>query len=329
MAACTPSPLRTAAFRPARVAPRRTSLAVRASAAKIPNAELLGVAQTAAAAGAAVVADAVDKPRDISYKGATDLVTATDIASEAAILAVIAEAFPDHAILGEEGGVTGNTASEYLWCVDPLDGTTNFAHGYPSFAVSVACLRHALPVAAVVVEFAGGPGTWVQRTYAARRNGGATLNGAPLSVSRTHDLQRSLLVTGFGYEHDEAWEANLKLFREFTDVSQGVRRLGSAAIDMCHVAAGMAEAYWEFRLKPWDMAAGVLVVEEAGGTVTTMDGRAFSVFDRSVLVSNGFVHGALLERMEPAVGGLVAAGVDLSQWFVPKGYRVHSGAQLE
>lgn len=108
-----------------------------------------------------------------------------------------------------------------------------------------------------------------------------------------------------------------------------MRRLGSAAIDMCHVATGMCEGYWEFRLKPWDMAAGVLIVEEAGGTVTTMDGRAFNVFDRSVLVSNGFVHEAILGKTEPVVGRLVSNGVDLSQWFVPEGYRVHSGAQLE
>ena len=110
----------------------------------------------------------------------------------------------------------------------------------------------------------------------------------------------------------------MKLFKEFTHITQGVRRLGSAAIDMCHVASGVAEGYWEFRLKPWDVAAGVLIVEEAGGTVTTMDGRAFSVFDRSVIVSNGFVHEAMLEKTEPAVAKLVANHVDLSQWFVPK-----------
>ncbi|KAG7672711.1 hypothetical protein Ndes2526B_g08758 [Nannochloris sp. 'desiccata'] len=315
------------ASRPLRATSRR-SITVFAST-KVPNADLLAVAQRAADAGAAIILDAVDKPRNISYKGATDLVTDTDKASEDAILKIISEAFPDHAILGEEGGVFGNTASDYLWCVDPLDGTTNFAHGYPSFAVSIACLRHAIPVASTVIEFCGGPGSWITRTYAAKRNGGATLNGQPISVSRTHDLQKSLVVTGFGYDHDEAWEANLKLFREFTDITQGVRRLGSAAIDMCHVATGICEAYWEFRLKPWDMAAGVLIVEEAGGTVTTMDGRAFSVFDRSVLVSNGFVHEAILGKTEPVVGRLVSDGVNLSQWFVPEGYRVHSGAQLE
>lgn len=208
------------------------------SASKVPNADLLVVAERAAKAGADIVLDRVDKPRSISFKGATDLVTDTDQASEDAILSVIQDAFPGHAVLGEEGGVFGDTSSDYLWCVDPLDGTTNFAHGYPSFSVCVACLRHALPVAATVVEFAGGPGTWVTRTYTAARNKGAFMNGKPISVSRVHEIERSLLITGFGYEHDEAWLANIGLFQHFTDVTQGVRRLGSAAIDMCHVASG-------------------------------------------------------------------------------------------
>jgi myo-inositol-1(or 4)-monophosphatase len=277
------------------------------------------------------VLEALDKPRSsVQSKGAAaDLVTETDVASEKAILAAIQAAFPNHAVLGEEGGVSGDTSSEYLWCVDPLDGTTNFAHGYPSFAVSVAVLRHTTPVASTVVEFCGGPGTWVTRTYTAARNGGAFCNGNPIQVSKVHDVANSLLVTGFGYEHDECWAQNMQLFKHYTDVAQGVRRLGSAAIDMCHVASGIADAYWEYRLKPWDMAAGVLIVEEAGGSVTTMDGRAFSVFDRSVVVSNGFIHEQLLGKMEPCTTKLVESGIDLSQWFVPKGYRVHSGAQLE
>lgn len=312
-----------------RAAAARRQVAVLADA-RVANKQLLEVAQTAAAAGAKIVMDAVDRPRTgVQYKGATDLVTDTDTASEAAILAAIQAAFPGHAVLGEEGGVSGDTNSEYLWCVDPLDGTTNFAHSYPSFSVSVAVLRHTTPVASTVIEFTGGPGSWQTRTYTAGRNAGAYCNGKPIQISNIHDLQKSLLVTGFGYEHDECWEANLRMFRHFTDVTQGVRRLGSAAVDMCHVASGMAEAYWEYRLKPWDMAAGVLMVEEAGGTVTTMDGRAFSVFDRSVLVSNGFVHQAILAQTEPATAKLQKDGTDLSQWFVPKGYRVHSGAQLE
>ncbi|KAI3428298.1 hypothetical protein D9Q98_006677 [Chlorella vulgaris] len=325
-----------AAAAPARLALRgsaahaRRAVSVCVSGSRIANQDLMQVAQQAAEAGAKVVMEAVDKPRNIQFKGSTsDLVTDTDRSSEESVLAVIRQAFPDHAVLGEEGGVSGDMNSDYLWCVDPLDGTTNFAHGYPSFAVCVAVLRHTTPVASTVIEFCGGPGTWMTRTYTAARNGGAFCNGKPIQVSKTHDVEKSLLVTGFGYEHDECWKANMQLFQHYTDVSQGVRRLGSAAIDMCHVASGMAEAYWEYRLKPWDMAAGVLMVEEAGGSVTTMDGRAFSVFDRSVVVSNGYLHEKLLQKMEPTTTALVSEGIDLSQWFVPKGYRVHSGAQLE
>ena len=131
---------------------RRSSMLVSASTTKVAPADLLAVAKRAADAGAAIILEAVDKPRTgITYKGATDLVTDTDKASEAAILDIISAAFPDHAVLGEEGGVSGNTSSDYLWCVDPLDGTTNFTHGYPSFAVSIACLRHSTPVAATVI----------------------------------------------------------------------------------------------------------------------------------------------------------------------------------
>lgn len=292
--------------------------------------ELQKVAEEAARAGASIVYDTIDKPRNVTLKGTADLVTETDTASEKAVLDVIRKYFPNHAVLGEEGGVSGDVTSEYLWAVDPLDGTTNFTHGYPSFAVCVACLRHAVPVASTVIEFAGGPGTWVQREYSAKRNGGATMNGTRISVSKTKDLGSSLVVTGFGYDHDAPWLANMGLFKEFTDITRGVRRLGSAAIDMCHVASGITDAYWEYRLKPWDMAAGVLMVEEAGGTVTTMDGRAFSVFDRSVLVSNSYLHESLLEIIEPVTTDLVTnKGVDLSQWFIPAGYSVHSGAQLE
>ncbi|XP_057749262.1 phosphatase IMPL1, chloroplastic isoform X2 [Arachis stenosperma] len=244
---------------------------------------LIEVVKTAAQTGAQVVMDAVNKPRNITYKGLTDLVTETDKMSEAAILEIVNKNFEDHLILGEEGGIIGDAASDYLWCIDPLDGTTNFAHGYPSFAVSVGVLYRGRPAAAAVVE-------------------------------------RSLLVTGFGYDHDDAWATNIDLFREFTDVSRGVRRLGAAAVDMCHVALGIVEAYWEYRLKPWDMAAGVLMVEEAGGAVSRMDGGKFCVFDRSVLVSNGVLHEKLLDRIGPATEKLKSKGIDFSLWYKPENY---------
>uniref|UniRef100_A0A0D9YMW5 Inositol-1-monophosphatase n=1 Tax=Oryza glumipatula TaxID=40148 RepID=A0A0D9YMW5_9ORYZ len=261
----------------------------------IPAAELLGVIQEAARAGAEVIMEAVNKPRNIHYKGVADLVTDTDKLSESVILEVVRKTFPDHLILGEE------------------DGTTNFAHGYPSFSVSIGVLFRGKPAASTVVEFCGGPMCWSTR-------GGAYCNGQKIHVSKTDKVEQSLLVTGFGYEHDDAWVTNINLFKEYTDISRGVRRLGSAAADMSHVALGITEAYWEYRLKPWDMAAGVLIVEEAGGMVSRMDGGEFTVFDRSVLVSNGVVHDQLLDRIGPATEDLKKKGIDFSLWFKPDKY---------
>lgn len=283
--------------------------------------ELLNGVEAAAKRGAEVVMDAVHKPRNIDYKGTANLVTDTDRSSELAIQEVVRGKFKDHLILGEEGGFTGDPTSEYLWCIDPLDGTTNFAHGYPSFAVSIGVLYRGKPAAASVVEFAGGPLCWVTRTFSACAGGGAFCNGQQVHVSSTNEIERSLLVTGFGYEHGEAWEENISLFKEFTHVSRGVRRLGAAAVDMCHVALGIVEAYWEYRLKPWDMAAGALIVEEAGGMVTCMDGSDFCVFDRSILVSNGTLHEKLLERIAPPTKKLQQNGLDISHWFKPQDYK--------
>ncbi|BAF07938.1 phosphatase IMPL1, chloroplastic [Oryza sativa Japonica Group] len=286
----------------------------------IPAAELLGVIQDAARAGAEVIMEAVNKPRNIHYKGVADLVTDTDKLSESVILEVVRKTFPDHLILGEEGGLIGDALSEYLWCIDPLDGTTNFAHGYPSFSVSIGVLFRGKPAASTVVEFCGGPMCWSTRTVSASSGGGAYCNGQKIHVSKTDKVEQSLLVTGFGYEHDDAWVTNINLFKEYTDISRGVRRLGSAAADMSHVALGITEAYWEYRLKPWDMAAGVLIVEEAGGMVSRMDGGEFTVFDRSVLVSNGVVHDQLLDRIGPATEDLKKKGIDFSLWFKPDKY---------
>ncbi|KAI5062900.1 hypothetical protein GOP47_0021447 [Adiantum capillus-veneris] len=282
------------------------------------------VIQAAAKRGAEVVMEAVDKPRSIDYKGKADLVTDTDKRCELAILDIVNAKCPDHLILGEEGGVSGDSSSPFLWCIDPLDGTTNFAHGYPSFAVSVGVLYRGRPLAASVVEFSGGPYCWVTRTFTASAGGGAFCNGNKISVSSSDKVEKSLFVTGFGYEHDEPWATNVELFREFTDISRGVRRLGAASVDMCHVALGIAEAYWEYRLKPWDMAAGVLMVEEAGGKVTRMDGGDFTVFDRSVLVSNGHLHDKILEIIAPPSKKLVEKGFDFSRWYKPEGYVLDS-----
>ncbi|CAH9086890.1 unnamed protein product [Cuscuta europaea] len=291
------------------------------SSGPIPPHQLLQVVQAAAMTGAEVVMEAVNKPRQISYKGLTDLVTDTDKKSEAAIMDVVRQSFPDHLILGEEGGFTGDASSDYLWCIDPLDGTTNFAHSYPSFAVSVAVLFRGKPAASTVVEFVGGPMCWNNRIYTAAVGRGAFANGQKINVSNTDKVEQSLLVTGFGYDHDGSWAANMELFKGFTGTSRGVRRLGAAAVDLCHVALGIVEAYWEYRLKPWDVAAGVLIVEEAGGLVSCMDGESFRVFDRSVLASNGALHDKLIDKIGPETEKLKSKGVDFSPWFKPEAYK--------
>ena len=260
---------------------------------------LLETAKKAAEAGAAVISSALTRPLgSVTNKGEFDIVTETDLASEQAVLDVIRSHFPTHAILGEEGGVSGDPKSSYLWAVDPLDGTTNFAHRYPAFAVSVGVMEKDVPVAGCVIEFAGGQGTWVTRTYSAYRGGGATMNGQEIKASKVSTLNKSLLVTGFGYDHGAQWQTNMDLFKGLTDVSQGVRRLGAASVDLCHIAAGIVEAYWEFDLKPWDTAAGQIILEEAGGLVTTMDGGRYSPFHRSLLATNGPMHSTLLGYMK-------------------------------
>ncbi|KAI7983867.1 hypothetical protein LOK49_LG15G01923 [Camellia lanceoleosa] len=280
------------------------------STGPISSNQLLSVVETAAKTGAEVVMDAVNKPQNIVYKGLTDLVTDTDKMSEVAILEVVTTNFKDHLILREEGGLIGDSSSDYLWCIDPLDGTTNFAHCYPRFAVSVGVLYKGKPAAGSVVEFVGGPMCWNTRTFSAVAGGGAFCNGQKIQVSHTDKVK-----------HDDAWSTNIELFKEFTDVSRGVRRLAAAAVDMCHVALGIVEAYWEYRLKPWDMAAGVLIVEEGGGVVSCMDGGKYSVFDRSVLVSNGVLHDKLLERIgPPTTDKLKNKGIDFSLWFKPENY---------
>ncbi|GAX77080.1 hypothetical protein CEUSTIGMA_g4526.t1 [Chlamydomonas eustigma] len=297
-------------------------MASMAAAADVTEPEdLMKIAQQAASAGAQVVLEALDKPRLIKLKGALDLVTETDVASEKAVLEVLKRHCPHHAVLGEEGGVSGDPSSGYLWCVDPLDGTTNFAHQYPAFAVSVGVMKGLTPVAGCVVEFAGGPGTWVTRTYTASLGGGAMLNGRTIKTSSVTDIEQSLLVTGFGYDHGAAWALNMEFFKYFTDKARGVRRLGAASVDLCHVACGMAESYWEYLLKPWDTCAGVIILTEAGGKVTTLDGQLYSPFHRSLLASNGGMHARVLEVTACRTKTLsVECGVDLSPWLIPDGY---------
>uniref|UniRef100_A0A7S0RNB6 Inositol-1-monophosphatase n=1 Tax=Chlamydomonas leiostraca TaxID=1034604 RepID=A0A7S0RNB6_9CHLO len=320
-------------FRPFRAATHQRRLVVAKSAAnKVDAKQLLDVAKKAAEKGAEVVLAGANKAKQITRKEGNDVVTDTDHAAEAVITQVIRDAFPAHAILGEEGGVLGDVRSEYLWCLDPLDGTINFSTGYPSFCVSVGVLRHATPVAGCVIEFIGGGpggvGDWKTRTFTAYRNGGAYLDGKPLCVSRTKELRDAVVATEAVY-YEEQWDGLSKLYKAFTKDARGVRMSGAAAANCCHLAMGVIDAYWQYNLKPWDMAAGALILEEAGGRITTTDGLAWSVFDRSMLATNDALYEKVLAVTEPATAKMRSAGADLGTWCVPKGYRVRGGAQLD
>ena len=244
----------------------------------------LEVAVEAAQEAGAIIAQAAELPKDISYKGEVDLVTETDKKSEAAILARLRHHFPGHAIVAEETGASGpDASSKYKWYVDPLDGTTNFAHGYPVFAVSIALFDEGEPLIGAVYN----PVT--REMFTAIRNQGAYRGGARIHVSSVEKLSRSLLATGFP-SHKRVQNPNIHYYWEFTLRSHGVRRAGSAALDLCSVACGQFEGFWEFGLKPWDTAAGILLVREAGGAISNFSGGPYHPGDRELLASNGLIH---------------------------------------
>jgi myo-inositol-1(or 4)-monophosphatase len=221
-----------------------------------------------------------------------DLVTEADKASEAIIVSMLDEAFPDYGIVAEEGG-GNNVKSECVWLVDPLDGTTNFAHSYPQFSVSIGLLRAGTAVVGVVYDVLR------DELYTAMLNSGARLNGRPIRVSCTPTLDRSLLATGFPYDRQTGSQNNLDHFGEFLMQAQSVLRAGSAALDLAAVASGRLDGYWEFKLNPWDSAAGILLVIEAGGRVTDSSGAAVDFWNGRVVASNGHIHEEMLACLRP------------------------------
>jgi myo-inositol-1(or 4)-monophosphatase len=241
----------------------------------------------------------------VEYKGEADLVTAADRASEALIRERINKQFPSHDVLGEEQGLN-DRGGDYRWYVDPLDGTTNFAHGYPVFCVSLA-LEH-LPaedreagrdgrrIAAVVYD------PTRDELFSAEQGRGAQLNGQPIRVSQTSQLKQCLVATGFP-SHKRHKNPNIYFYHQITLRTHGVRRAGSAALDLCSVASGRFDGFWEFNLNPWDTAAGVLIVEEAGGKVSRFDGSPFQLDSRETLASNGLVHEALMHEFQEIFAG--------------------------
>src|SRR5580658_7583074 len=231
----------------------------------------------------------------IEYKGAVDLVTVADRKSEALILERIRHQFPTHDVMGEEG-TRIETGSEYKWYVDPLDGTTNFAHGYPVFCVSLAVERRGQRIAGVIYD------PTRDEMFTAELGSGARLNDKATHVSTTATLGECLLATGFP-SHKRHKNPNIYFYHQITLRTHGVRRAGSAALDLCNVASGRFDGFWEFNLNPWDTAAGVLIVEEAGGKVSRFDGSQFEIDSRETLASNGLVHDALLHEFAEIFAG--------------------------
>jgi myo-inositol-1(or 4)-monophosphatase len=243
----------------------------------------------------ALLMEHFDRHIKIEYKGDADLVTAADRKSEAMIRERIKAKWPSHDILGEEGGLQ-DTGSEYRWYVDPLDGTTNFAHGYPVFCVSLGLELQGTRIAGVIFD------PTRDELFAAEQGSGAYLNERRIHVSQTAKLSESLVATGFP-SHKRHANPNIHFYHQITLRTHGVRRAGSAALDLCNVASGRFEAFWEFKLNPWDTAAGVLIVEEAGGRVTNLSGGPFELNSKETLASNGLVHEALVAEFAQIFAG--------------------------
>ena len=234
-----------------------------------------------------LVLSKVESGFSIYHKGTIDLVTDADKASEEYITTELSKRFPGITILGEEEGWSGSQDAEYMWLIDPLDGTTNFAHGNPHYCISVALAKAGQSVLGVVYD------PVAKEMFSAEAGGGAFLNGNRIRVSQNDKLQSSLFVTGFPYDAATR-KANVAIFGRIMQASQGVRVMGSAALDLCYVACGRVEAYWERSINAWDIAAGSLMVSEAGGQVSNYLGHELNLFKGEILASNGLVHSQLM-----------------------------------
>jgi myo-inositol-1(or 4)-monophosphatase len=263
----------------------------------MPNNSLEAAVEIAQEAGK-ILREEMTRPVSIAYKGDFDLVTQADRRSEALIVSRLQKYFPGHAVAAEEG--TGkDTASDYCWHVDPLDGTTNFAHRYPCFCVSMALTYKKELQLGVIYN------PVYDELFTAARGEGACFNGKKIHCSKINALKNSLLCTGFPNHNREA-NPNFHFYWDFTLRSHGVRRDGSAALDLAFVAMGRFEGFWEFGLNPWDTAAGVMLVEEAGGKITDMQGQPYTLGGPSILASNGLIHAETLKVISEVSASAVA-----------------------
>ncbi len=258
---------------------------------QLPNPSLEGfleIATEAALSAGAILQSYWGNLESVQEKGRPgDLVTEADAAAEAAVITILKRHFPDHQILAEESGHQGNTVSRFLWAIDPLDGTTNYAHQYPFSATSIALLIDGVPQVGVIFD------PFHQELFRAAKGLGATLNRKPIQVSKTNTLAQSLLVTGFAYDRRETPDNNYAEFCHLTHLTQGVRRGGSASIDLAYVACGRLDGYWERGLSPWDIAAGIVLVQEAGGQVSAYDQSPIDLSSGRILATNTYLHEAL------------------------------------
>lgn len=252
----------------------------------------LDIATEAALAAGTVLQDHWGKLEDVREKGRPgDLVTEADKAAEVAILQVLKRHVPEHSILAEESGQLGTVDNAFRWAIDPLDGTTNFAHQFPFSGVSIGLLIEGVPQVGVIFD------PFHEELFRAATGLGATRNRRSICVSTTAGLDRSLLVTGFAYDRRETPDNNYAEFCHLTHLTQGVRRSGAASIDLAYVACGRLDGFWERGLSPWDMAAGVVLVEEAGGKVTAYDESAFAIESGRILATNGLIHSVLSREL--------------------------------
>ncbi len=257
---------------------------------------LLDIATEAVLAAGAIVEDLYGNLDAIAEKGrAGDLVTEADKQSEQVILNILTRHCPEHGILAEESGYLGNeqerAQNPYLWAIDPLDGTTNYAHSYPIACVSVGLMVHGIPTIGVIYN------PFRKELFRAAKGLGATLNRRPIQVSSIDTLEKSLLVSGFAYDRRETLDNNYAEFCHLTHLTQGVRRSGSAALDLTDVACGRLDGYWERGIKAWDIVAGIVIVEEAGGKVTAYDGSSLNIASGRILATNGLIHSELSQSL--------------------------------
>lgn len=253
----------------------------------------LDIATEAVLAGGAILQDYLGNLNHIEEKGRPgDLVTEADKTAEAVVLDVLQRHVPTHAILTEESGQLGMVGSEFLWAIDPLDGTTNYAHQYPVSAVSVGLMLAGTPIVGAIYD------PFRQELFRAALGLGATRNRRPIFVSQTQELAKSLLVTGFAYDRQQTSDHNYAEFCYLTHLTQGVRRSGSAALDLAYVACGRFDGYWERGLSPWDITAGVVLLQEAGGKVTAYDSSPFQLQSGRILATNGHIHPDLSRALQ-------------------------------